>query len=185
MLSSPMSRLLGVAAITASLALAACGGSDDADTSARNTAPSATDTSAAGETGTRQENGSGADAAGSSRSGTEINVADSQYGGVLFGAADRAIYLFDKENSSRPACYGACAEAWPPVLTKGDPVAGDGADSKLLGVSPRRDGSTQVTYDGHPLYYYVNDPAGEVGCHNVEEFGGLWLAVEPGGDAAE
>jgi predicted lipoprotein with Yx(FWY)xxD motif len=181
-----MSRLLGVAAITASLALAACGGNDDADTSARNTATSATsDTSAAGETATRQENGSGAEAAGNSGSGTEIKAADSQYGSVLFGGADRAIYLFDKEKSSRPACYGACAAAWPPVLTKGDPVAVDGADSKLVGMTARRDGSTQVTYNGHPLYYYVNDPAGTVGCHNVEEFGGLWLAVEPGGDAVQ
>jgi predicted lipoprotein with Yx(FWY)xxD motif len=182
-----MSRLLGVTAITVSLALAACGGNDDADTSARNsTAPAANgDAGAAGETTTRQENGSGADATGNSGSGTEIKVADSQYGSVLFGGADRAIYLFDKETSSRPACYGACAEAWPPVLTRGDPGAGGGADSKLLGKTARRDGSTQVTYNGHPLYYYANDPAGKVGCHNVAEFGGLWLAVEPGGDAVQ
>jgi hypothetical protein len=94
MLSRPMSRLLGVAAITASLALAACGGNDDADTSARTTAPSATsDTSAAGETARPQENSSGAEATGNSGSGTDIKVADSQYGAVLFGGADRAIYL--------------------------------------------------------------------------------------------
>jgi predicted lipoprotein with Yx(FWY)xxD motif len=182
-----MGRLLGVAAITASLALAACGGNDDAGTSAPTSTPPATDSDAgAGEnTATQRQNRSGGDANGSPEEGTEIQVADSQYGPVLFDGSDRAIYLFDKEASSRPACYGACAEAWPPVVTEAEPVAGDGADSKLLGTTERHDGSTQVTYDGHPLYLYVNDPDGEVGCHNVEEFGGLWLAVEPGGDAVQ
>ena len=67
------------------------------------------------------------------------------------------------------------------MLTKGDPGAGDGVEAKLLGTTERDDGSTQVTYRGHPLYYYVDDPAGEVLCHNVDEFGGRWLVVEPSG----
>jgi predicted lipoprotein with Yx(FWY)xxD motif len=166
--------------------LAACGGGD-ADTTATTSTPPAAggDAGAAGAAATGQKGDSDADASGKAGAGTEIKSADSQYGSVLFGGADRAIYLFDKEKSSRPACYGTCAAAWPPVLTKGDPLAVDGADSKLVGMTARRDGSTQVTYNGHPLYYYVNDPAGKVGCHDVEEFGGLWLAVEPGGEAVQ
>jgi predicted lipoprotein with Yx(FWY)xxD motif len=153
-----MSRLLSIAAILASLALAACGGDGG---SPATTGPA--------------EAGSGA--------ATEIEVADSQYGAVLFGPRQGAIYLFDRETSSTSRCYGACAEAWPPVLTKGEPRAGDGVKAKLLGTTERDDGSTQATYNDHPLYYYVDDPPGEVLCHNVEEFGGLWLVLDPNGEA--
>ena len=112
--------------------------------------------------------------------GTTIKTADSQYGPVLFDGADQAIYYFDREKSSKSECYGACAEAWPPVLTKGEPLAANGARAGNLGTTQRDDGTTQVTYDGRPLYYY-DEPPGEVSCHNVEEFGGLWLAVQPDG----
>src|ERR687888_455794 len=60
------------------------------------------------------------------RRGTTIKLAGSQYGRVLFDRAGQAIYLFDKETSSRSQCYGDCAAAWPPVLTKGEPQAGTG-----------------------------------------------------------
>lgn len=116
-------------------------------------------------------------------SGTELVATDSQFGSILFGPGQRAIYLFDKENSSESECYGACADAWPPVLTKGEPVAGGGLDQKKIGTTKRDDGTTQVTYGGHPLYYYVDDPPGQVLCHNVPGFGGLWLVVDPGGSA--
>jgi predicted lipoprotein with Yx(FWY)xxD motif len=118
-------------------------------------------------------------------SSAEVVAADSQYGSVLFDAEQQAIYLFDKETSDTSRCYGACAEAWPPVLTEGNPRAGEGVDAKLLGTTERDDGSTQVTYRDHPLYYYVHDPPGEVFCHEVEEFGGLWLVVDPSGEAVE
>ncbi len=114
--------------------------------------------------------------------GTTIKTADSQFGDVLFGGGDQAIYYFDKESGSKSECYSACAEAWPPVLTEGAPQAGAGAQAGLLGTTERDDGTTQVTYDGHPLYYYAHEGPGEVLCHNVEEFGGLWLAVQPNGE---
>ena len=117
--------------------------------------------------------------------GTEIVIADSQFGSVLFGPKEQAIYLFDKESSDASRCYGACADAWPPVLTRGEPRAGEGVEGKLLGTTRRDDGSMQVTYSGHPLYYYVDDPPGEVLCHGVEEFGGLWLVVDPSGEAVQ
>ena len=115
-------------------------------------------------------------------SGTTIKTADSQYGPVLFDAKDQAIYFFDKEKSSTSECYGACADAWPPVLTEGQPEAGVGVDAAKLGTTQRDDGSTQVTYSSRPLYYY-DEPQGEVTCHNVDEFGGLWLAVQPNGES--
>jgi len=115
--------------------------------------------------------------------GTEITLGDSQFGPMLFDSNDQAIYLFDKETSDKPDCYGDCAAAWPPVLTKGQPVAGKGLKQNLLGTTRRKDGKTQVTYNGHPLYFYVNEGPGEVKCHNVVGFGGTWLVVGPDGEA--
>lgn len=118
------------------------------------------------------------------RRGTRIKAIDSQFGTILGDGRGRAVYLFDKEQSSRSECYGDCAAAWPPVLAKGRPVAGKGVRKRLLGTTRRRGGKRQVTYDGHPLYYYVDDAPGRVLCHNVLEFGGLWLVVRPDGSPA-
>ena len=67
------------------------------------------------------------------------------------------------------------------MLTRGRPVAGKGIRKRLLGTTRRRNGKRQVTYDGRPLYYYVDDTPGRVLCHDVLEFGGLWLVVRPDG----
>jgi predicted lipoprotein with Yx(FWY)xxD motif len=162
-----MIRLIAIGAAAGALALSGCGGDDD-DSGDETTAPAA-----AAPTTTATQTAQQAAA-----TGTTIKTSDSQYGQVLFDGDDRAIYYFDKESGSKSECYGECAEAWPPVLTKGDPQAGSGAQAGMLGTTQRDDGTTQVTYDGHPLYYYVDDPKGEVACHNVNEFGGLWLAVQ-------
>lgn len=118
---------------------------------------------------------------GDSSPGTTIKTLQSQFGKVLFSRSNRAVYYFGKETGRTPKCYGACAEAWPPVLTRGRPQAGGAARAGLLGTTKRANGRKQVTYDGHPLYYYAHDPRGEVLCHDIEEFGGLWLAVKPNG----
>jgi predicted lipoprotein with Yx(FWY)xxD motif len=166
-----MFRLIAIGAAAGALALAGCGGDDDSDGAAADTNVA---TEAAAPTTTQPaEAGGGA--------GVTIKTSDSQFGQVLFDGDDQAIYYFDKESGSKSECYGECAVAWPPVLTKGDPQAGSGAQAGLLGTTQRNDGTTQVTYDGHPLYYYIDDPKGEVDCHNVNEFGGLWLAVQGNG----
>ncbi len=118
------------------------------------------------------------------REGTVVTTARSDFGTMLFDSTGQAIYLFDSEATSRPECYGQCAEAWPPVLTHGKPIADGAVRTDLLGTTRRADGSTQITYAGHPLYYYVHDGRDEVLCHNVTEFGGLWLVVTPGGAPA-
>jgi len=121
---------------------------------------------------------------GGTSTGVTIMTASSDFGEVLFDGTGQAIYLFDKETTGVPDCYGDCAAAWPPVLTEGSPVAGGGTMTDLLGTTPRTDGSTQVTYAGHPLYYYAHEGKNVVTCHNVSEFGGLWLVVTPTGQAA-
>jgi predicted lipoprotein with Yx(FWY)xxD motif len=121
-----------------------------------------------------------------SRRRTRITSGNSAYGKILFNRNRQAIYIFDKENSKRSKCYGSCSSAWPPVLTKGKgkPNAKGKVKQRLLGTTKRSGGARQVTYNGHPLYYYVDDPPGQVLCHNVNEFGGLWLVVQPDGQPA-
>jgi predicted lipoprotein with Yx(FWY)xxD motif len=118
------------------------------------------------------------------RRGTGIRVMNSRYGRMIFDARGRAIYLFTRERGTRSRCYGDCAVAWPPVYTRGTPRALRGVDRDLLGTTKRRGGRRQVTYNGHPLYYYVTDTEpGQITCQDVVEFGGTWLVVDPQGNA--
>ncbi|HEU4979845.1 MAG TPA: hypothetical protein VFT14_01425 [Solirubrobacterales bacterium] len=165
-----MIRLIAIGTAAGALLLAGCG--DDDDDGGDSTAPAATAAATTTETAPAEPAGKG----------TTIKLSDSDYGQILFDGDDQAIYLFDKETGPTSECYGACAEAWPPVLTEGAPQAGGGVRGSLLGSTQRDDGTTQVTYNGHPLYYYVDDPPGEVLCQNIEEFGGLWLVVMPNGE---
>lgn len=121
---------------------------------------------------------------GATDRGTRIVASSSEFGQMLFDSTGQAIYLFDVETTSKPRCYGACAEAWPPVLTRGDPVSGPGVVGSLLGTTKRSDGTLQVTYDDHPLYFYAHEGRGEVTCHDVFLNGGTWYVVQPGGDPA-
>jgi predicted lipoprotein with Yx(FWY)xxD motif len=118
------------------------------------------------------------------RTGTVVISATSEYGSMLFDASGQPIYLFDKEHSSTAQCYGACADDWPPVLTTGLPRAAHGVREALLGTTARKDGTTQVTYAGHPLYFYAHEGKYQVRCHDVTEYGGTWLVVRPDGRAA-
>ena len=182
-----MRRLLAIAGILSSLALAACGTDDDeslAQTSSGTGAEEAAGAAEGAEPAVEDEP-TGGETRKPDATGTEIVSGDSQFGSILFDSKQQAIYLFDKETSPRSECYGACAAAWPPVLTERDPQGGSGIDEKLLGTTERDDGSTQVTYNGSPLYYYIDDPPGQALCHNVDEFGGLWLVVEPSGEAVQ
>jgi predicted lipoprotein with Yx(FWY)xxD motif len=174
-----MKRLIAIAALVFGLVLAGCGGGDDSSSDGAAEPTGAVTAPADGQQHAPDEKAGG----GGGKSGLSVKVADSQFGQILFDEEDQAIYLFDKESTDTSECYGECAAAWPPVLTEGEPQAGPGIDSKLLGTTKRDDGATQVTYNGHPLYYYVDDPPGQVLCHNVEEFGGLWLVLTSEGDA--
>ena len=103
---------------------------------------------------------------------------------MLVDDRGQAIYLFDKEESNTSECYRACAAAWPPVLTDGSPLTAGSVRSGLLSTTVRRDGAVQLTYAGHPLYYYAHERPGQVLCHDVTEFGGRWLVVTPAGTPA-
>ena len=116
------------------------------------------------------------------RTGKRVTIHGSDYGKILADGRGRALYLFTHDDE-RSRCYGDCAKAWPPFLTKGAPRAGDRVKQKLLGTVRRSDGKRQVTYHGHPLYYYVgDDEPGEVLCQAVLEYGGYWYVVRRSGE---
>ena len=115
---------------------------------------------------------------------TTVKVMQTRYGRILVDGSGRALYLFTKEGGPKARCYGGCAQAWPVFYARGEVRAGRGARGDLIGTTRRRGGRRQVTYAGHPLYYYVTDRnPGEVTCQNVVEFGGTWLVVAPSGAA--
>jgi predicted lipoprotein with Yx(FWY)xxD motif len=89
------------------------------------------------------------------------------------------LYLFTKDTPKTSNCYDSCAAAWPPLLTDGAPTPGSGVDASLLGTTTRTDGSTQVTYNGWPLYYFANDKA--AGDTTGEGIQNVWYVVTPEG----
>lgn len=113
--------------------------------------------------------------------GVVITSGASRYGTMLFDEKGQAIYIWELEETAKAECYGDCAELWPPVITKGSPKATGEVQNELLSTTNRSDGSTQVTYNGHPLYYYAHEGVGEVECHNIATHGGLWWVIQPNG----
>ena len=132
-------------------------------------------------------NAGGASTAASTSGSATVAVADnSKLGQILVNAQDRTLYLFEKDESDESYCNGKCAKVWPPYTTKGGPQAGKGAEASKLGTLKRDDGTTQVTYNGSPLYLYVSDKkAGEAGGNELDQFGAEWYALRPSGDKAE
>jgi predicted lipoprotein with Yx(FWY)xxD motif len=110
-----------------------------------------------------------------------LMLRSSKYGKAIFDANENVLYVFAADRGSTSHCYGSCAAAWPPMLTKGAPVAGPGLNANLLGTTKRSDGSLQVTYHGHPLYYWSGDMRGEALCQHVVLHGGLWLILKADG----
>lgn len=110
-----------------------------------------------------------------------VSVHSTEFGKALFGPSGKVLYAFGADRGSKSTCYGVCAAAWPPLLTTARPLAGAGVEAKLLGMTKRKDGRLQVTYNGHPLYYYSADKVGKVMCQHANMHGGLWLIIKPDG----
>ena len=107
---------------------------------------------------------------------------NSQYSSFLVDGKGMSLYLFTKDTAGSGAstCYGSCATAWPPLLTTGKPVAGSGVDMSKFGTITRTDGTTQVTYNGWPLYYFDKDH--QAGDTTGEGVGSVWYLISPIGD---
>ena len=114
-----------------------------------------------------------------------IGVANSNLGSILVNSSGRTLYLFKADVGARSACTGACAAAWPPLLTTGKPTAGAGLTASKLGTSTRAGGKQQVTYNGHPLYLFIQDKKpGQTTGQGVTAFGAPWFALTPTGNQA-
>jgi predicted lipoprotein with Yx(FWY)xxD motif len=172
-------KTLPILLIAALLALSGCG--DDDETPAAGTRQSTDAPMEKKDADGAAMKKDDADAATPKGDGTRVTVGQSEFGEMLFDTDKQAIYIFEQDPKGETVCYGECAEAWPPVFTDGEPIAGKGVKASLLGTVKRRDGKLQVTYAGKPLYFYAHERPGEVRCHNVNLNGGLWWVVAPDG----
>lgn len=118
----------------------------------------------------------------------QLAATDTQsFGKIVTDAEGRALYMFtaDKQGQSS-ACDGACAQAWPPLVTSGDPKLGADVKPDLVGTITRTDGNKQVTYNGWPLYYFARDKAvGDVTGQDKKGFGGEWYVVSASGEVVK
>jgi predicted lipoprotein with Yx(FWY)xxD motif len=117
-----------------------------------------------------------------STGGTTVAVTKSRLGRILVDGKGITLYDFVKDKGGTSSCYGACAALWPPLITKGKPHAGSGVRASLLGTTKRKDGKLEVTYNRHPLYYFVSDrKPGQTTGQGVNQFGGPWWVLSSAG----
>jgi predicted lipoprotein with Yx(FWY)xxD motif len=108
---------------------------------------------------------------------------DGTLGKVLVDSRGRTLYLFKKDSGGQSACAAACAAAWPPLRSSGEPVLGTGLTASRLGTTTRTDGRPQVTYNGHPLYRYTGDTKpGDTNGQGLTAFGAAWFTVSGAGN---
>ena len=149
--SRPMMALLVALVAGAALIVAGCGSSSDT-----------TSSSSGGGGSLYGSGGSGSSTTASSQSGAGgdgvVSVASNpKLGKIIVTSKGFTLYDFSKDKGTKSACYGGCAKVWPPLLSSGAPKAEGGAQASKLGTTKRTDGTTQVTYAGHPVYTYTAD----------------------------
>ena len=170
-MTSPRS-LLAISAIASMLLVAGCGSSDSSSTGgaygggAETTTPAQTSPS---------------------EGATMVTVGSvPKLGKVIVDSDGFTLYDFDKDRGTTSSCYGACAGVWPPLTTGSAPKASGGVSASKLGTTKRKDGATQVTFAGHPLYTYTADTKpGEANGNDISTYGGQWYALTPKGEEPE
>ncbi|GAA1503377.1 hypothetical protein GCM10009677_39070 [Sphaerisporangium rubeum] len=189
-----MYRILAGLGLAATALLAtACGGAASprydkaADSTAGKATPTATLTASGTPTGTPSGTASPGGPAATPLPTPEkltVKTAESRYGRILVGEQGRTLYVFEKDDPK--ACSAECLTWWPPAATRDAPKAGEDVKEDLLGTVTRADGTKQISYDKHPLYYYSGDTAeGNTKGQGREEFGGMWNVVGPDGRKVE
>jgi predicted lipoprotein with Yx(FWY)xxD motif len=148
--------------LPATLAIAGCGASGIASTSMPVSAPTAS----------------------ASAKHAVVKTRHGALGTFLVDGRGRTLYLFRKDTTRTSRCSGACAQNWPPLITREKPEAEGGAKQSLLSTSRRKNGSRQVVYNGHPLYRFIADSApGDTTGQGLDAFGARWFVVSPSGRA--
>ena len=177
-----MTRMFSFAAlaVTGALVLAACGGSGSSNSATSNSSGASSTPSYGATTPSTSitSNSSGA---------ASVSTKTTSLGTFLVDANGRTLYLWDADHGSTSTCNGACAQAWPPLTTTtGTPKASGAVKASLLGTTKRTDGTNEVTYAGHPLYYFAGDTQpGQTTGQGSNGFGAPWWVVAPSGKAIQ
>ncbi|MER7579808.1 hypothetical protein [Kitasatospora sp. NPDC097691] len=187
--SRTMTATAAVALITV-----VCGG---CSSSTKTTAPAST-SPAATSTATSTTSASGSPSATSTSTGSASPTAAAtgaavvgaatagKYQNILVDSQGKTLYLFEADTSPTSTCYDACATAWPPLLTTGTPTATNGVDQAKITTTARKDGTSQVVYNGHPLYHFEGDTAkGDTNGEESSAFGAKWYVVNVSGNKVE
>ncbi len=182
-----MSRIgyaLALLATAAALALAGCGGGNDG-TSGTDTGGGPARSGYGGQPSGASES-SASERAAAAKSAVVSTSSVEGLGTILVDSRGYTLYDFHKDKGTMSACYDACAQAWPPLITEEEPLAGGGAIGSKLSTTERKDGTVQVTYAGHPLYTYAQDEVpGQARGNDVSSFGAEWYALQPSGEEPE
>lgn len=168
---------LGTAAIATVALLAGCGSSSS----------SSTTSSAASTAASTPTQSTAASTTAATASGVAVATKHGKLGTIVAaGPKHLTVYMFEADTGSTSSCSGACAKAWPPVTTAGKPAASGGAVAADLGTTMRSDGTEQVTYKGHPLYFYDDDKdAGDAYGQGEKAFGADWYVLKPDGNKVD
>ena len=178
--------ILGCAAVAVALA-AGCGSSGSSTTGTTTSAAAAASTTKQATSGAGYAAGTSSNPAAGSATGVTVSVKHSKLGTILAaGPKNMTVYLFEGDKGGSSTCTGACAAAWPPLTTGGRPQAGGSASSSMLGTITRSNGVKQVTYNGHPLYFFTKDgDAGDAYGQGVKAFGADWYVLAPSGEKVD
>jgi predicted lipoprotein with Yx(FWY)xxD motif len=185
---------VAIATLVCSMLVAAgCGGSNNSSSSPAGTSSAASSSpasssssSAGGAYGSAPSTSTGASSTAAALQ-TVTTANDPKLGTFLVDNQDKAIYMFekDKRGDGKSTCYGSCAAAWPPVTTSASPKTLGSVDPKLLTTIKRTDGTTQLVYNGWPLYYFAPDSPGTTRGQAVDGFGAEWYVLAPSGARIE
>ncbi len=168
--------LIAVSALAFGIAVAACGGSSSSNSSSP--PASGTNASASGGAGGYGYGGGGGSSAASA---VTLKAVSSPLGTILVDQDGKTLYLFEADSKNKSNCSGGCLSLWPPIMANGKATAGSGVTAGMIGTAT---GSSQVTYAGHPLYWFSGDTkAGDTNGQGLDDFGGEWYAISPAGKA--
>jgi predicted lipoprotein with Yx(FWY)xxD motif len=170
-----MRNSISAAVIVAGIALAATACSSSLSSNGTTAAPAAS-------SATAQPSSPAAASSGTAAMTIGLQAVSGIDGKILADGQGRALYLFTGDKSSTSTCTGACASTWPPVTASAMPMAGGGVSQSLLSTTKRADGTEQLTYNGHPLYYFSADSgSGMAKGQGLKAFGSDWYVLSAKG----
>ncbi len=154
-----MNKLLWLFGVAGALTLTACASSGHKTNSSAPAGGSTAQAPISSASSSESESSAAESSSGASAGPAKVSIATTEKGKVLAGPTGHVLYRYDPDTAKKSACVDQCAAAWPPLI--GTPAAGKGVEKDELGTITRSDGTTQVTYDGHPLYYFAKDEDAE------------------------